>query len=108
MKSTNVDGYDMNFHTNSNNDSIVLYLTKAPIPSVVILFQDLVVNTVSGKEEFPLTLSWLSGQPPEDRLSSHDNSDPAKGVSGASSFPSFPQVYLHVLLYVNGRLCTVI
>lgn len=59
-----------------------------------IQFQDMAVKNITGKLEFPLTLTWLSGQPPEDRLGSHGNS--ASGVkettSGDASFSTFPQV----------------
>ncbi|XP_052769882.1 dnaJ homolog subfamily C member 17-like isoform X2 [Mya arenaria] len=54
---------------------------------------DVAMKNVSGKPDFPLTLSWLSGQQPEDRLGNHGNSDStetrkATGTSGAASFPT--------------------
>lgn len=46
------------------------------------------MKNVKGKEDFPLTLSWLSGQPPEEPLA-----DSNTGVTTPSDMntPSFQQ-----------------
>ncbi|XP_060559846.1 dnaJ homolog subfamily C member 17-like [Ruditapes philippinarum] len=52
---------------------------------------DLAVRNVKGKEDFPLTLSWLSGQPPEERLGNHNNeaTDGGQKFASNTSVPTF-------------------
>ncbi|XP_045170283.2 dnaJ homolog subfamily C member 17-like [Mercenaria mercenaria] len=59
---------------------------------------DMAVMNVKGKEDFPLTLSWLSGQPPEDRLCNHGNQETddrqkAASDTSAHSFSAPSQNY---------------
>ena len=44
------------------------------------------MENVSGKDEFPLTLTWLSGSPPKDR-SSGPVSGTNTSATGAGSHP---------------------
>lgn len=50
------------------------------------------MKNVTGKPDFPLTVTWLSGQPPEDRLGDHGGKDSAQREQTFPSFPSGPQV----------------
>lgn len=50
------------------------------------------MKNVTGKPDFPLTVTWLSGQLPEDRLGDHGGKDSAPREQTFPSFPSGPQV----------------
>ncbi|KAH3850682.1 dnaJ homolog subfamily C member 17-like [Dreissena polymorpha] len=55
---------------------------------------DLAVRSVTGKPDFPLTLSWLSGQPSEERVGNHVNpnlgqSYPANGTFQTTAEDTF-------------------
>ena len=61
----------------------IIYLSTKYI--TWLFLQDLAVRNVKGKEDFPLTLSWLSGQPPEGRLDNEDDRTTNIGQNSTAS-----------------------
>jgi len=62
------------FHGNVNDQKIPIIHHSIHNTDLYML-QNLAMQAVTGREEFPLTLSWLSGQPPSDAHSNHGNTE---------------------------------